>query len=180
MSSLSFSLKHDGVIKWKHVPSHGPFIRRIHRSSVNSHIRHSRAGRALLRWRKECGRIWVQLASAAQAPIHSVAYMYTASYQFLPVTSSVIVTCTYPFTADDNHLQKSTIMSSAMSLYRSPGHDINPSFTDFVQKMTKKSHRTFAFITLEGPEDRHLRNSSFGGHVTSLTLQYLWPRPPGV
>ena len=35
-------------------------------------------------------------------------------------------------------------------------------------------------IRLEGPEDRHLRNSSFGGHVTSLTLQYLWPRPPGV
>ena len=35
-------------------------------------------------------------------------------------------------------------------------------------------------ITLEGPEDRHLRNSSCGGHVTSLTLQYLWPRPPGV
>ena len=36
------------------------------------------------------------------------------------------------------------------------------------------------YIRLEGPEDRHLRNSSFGGHVTSLTLQYLWPRPPGV
>ena len=34
--------------------------------------------------------------------------------------------------------------------------------------------------TLEGPEDRHLRNYSFGSHVTSLTLQYLWPRPPGV
>ena len=34
------------------------------------------------------------------------------------------------------------------------------------------------YIRLEGPEDRHLRNSSFGGHVTSLTLQYLWPRPP--
>ena len=35
-------------------------------------------------------------------------------------------------------------------------------------------------IRLEGPEDPHLRNSSFGGHVTTLTLQYLWPRPPGV
>ena len=34
-------------------------------------------------------------------------------------------------------------------------------------------------ITLEGPEDRHLRNSSCGGHVTSLTLQYLCPRPLG-
>ena len=29
-------------------------------------------------------------------------------------------------------------------------------------------------ITLEGPEDRHLRNSSCGGHVTPLTLQFLW------
>ena len=28
-------------------------------------------------------------------------------------------------------------------------------------------------IRLEGPEDPHLRNSSFGGHVTALTLQYL-------
>ena len=46
----------------------------------NSHIRHLRAGRALLRWRKECGRLWVQLASAVQAPIHSVTYMYTDSY----------------------------------------------------------------------------------------------------
>ena len=33
----------------------------------NSHIRHSRAGRALLCWRKERGRLWVQLASAVQA-----------------------------------------------------------------------------------------------------------------
>ena len=31
----------------------------------------------------------------------------------------------------------------------------------------------FFHIRLEGPEDPHLRNSSFGGHVTLLTLQYL-------
>ena len=48
--------------------------------AFNSHIRHSRAGRAFLRWRKECGRLWVQLASAVQAPMHSVAYMYIDSY----------------------------------------------------------------------------------------------------
>ena len=47
---------------------------------INSHIRHSRAGRALLRWRKVCGRLWVQLTSAVQAPMHSVAYMYIDSY----------------------------------------------------------------------------------------------------
>ena len=36
-------------------------------------------------------------------------------------------------------------------------------------------------ITLEGPKDPHLRNSRFRrSYVTSLTLQYLWPRPPGV
>ena len=39
---------------------------------------------------------------------------------------------------------------------------------------------TRLFITLEGPEDRHLRNSICGGHVTSLTHQYLWSRPPGL
>ena len=33
---------------------------------------------------------------------------------------------------------------------------------------------------LEGPEDPHLRNSRFGGHVTPLMLQHLWPRPLGV
>ena len=44
---------------------------------INSHIRHSRAGRTLLRWRKECGRLWVQLASAVQAPMRSVAYICT-------------------------------------------------------------------------------------------------------
>ena len=35
-------------------------------------------------------------------------------------------------------------------------------------------------ISLEGPEDPHLRNSRFRSHVTPLTLQHLWPRPPGV
>ena len=114
----------------------------------NSHIRHSRAGHALLRWRKECGRLWVQLASAVQAPIHSVAYMYIDSYQFLPVTSSVIVTCTYPFTADDNQFQKSTILSSAMSLYRSSGHDINPSFTNFVRKIDQEIKWNFCVVRL--------------------------------
>ena len=33
-----------------------------------SHIWHSCTGRALLHWRKECGQLWVQLASAVQAP----------------------------------------------------------------------------------------------------------------
>ena len=53
---------------------------------VNSHIRHSRSGRALLRWRKVCGRLWVQLTSAVQAPMHSVAYVHW----FLLISTSVI------------------------------------------------------------------------------------------
>ena len=51
-------------------------------------------------------------------------------------------------------------------------HQINHSWSNFAPNWSN--------IRLEGPEDRHLRNSSFGGHVTSLTLQYLWPRPPGI
>ena len=39
---------------------------------------------------------------------------------------------------------------------------------------------SFLYIRLEGPEDPDLRNSSFGGQVTALTLQYLLPRLPGV
>ena len=36
-------------------------------------------------------------------------------------------------------------------------------------------------IRLEGPEDPHLGNSRFGGsRDLAHTLQYLWPRPPGV
>ena len=115
---------------------------------INSHIRHSRAGRALLRWRKECGWLWVQLASAVQPPIHNVAYMYIDCFQFLPVTSSFIVTCTYLFTTDDNHLQKSTILSSAMSSYRSSGHDINPSFTNFVRKIDQEITWNFCVVGL--------------------------------
>ena len=38
---------------------------------VIAHIRHSRAGRALLRSRKECGRLWVLLGSAVQAGPHT-------------------------------------------------------------------------------------------------------------
>ena len=70
---------------------------------------------ALLRWMKECRGLWVLLASAVQASIHSVAYMYIDSYQFLSVISNVLITCTYPITSKDNHLQKSTILSVIFS-----------------------------------------------------------------
>ena len=35
-------------------------------------------------------------------------------FLFLPEISSFVITCTYLFTADDNHLQKSTILSSVI------------------------------------------------------------------
>ena len=74
LTAILMQIHFDGNIKVIHNPVCKEMI------TPNSHIRHSRAGRALLRWRKECGRLWVQLASAVQAPIHSVAYMYIDSY----------------------------------------------------------------------------------------------------
>ena len=87
----------------------------------------------------------MQLASVVQVPMHSVAYMYIDSYQFLPVTSSVIIICIYTFTADDNRLQKSTILSSVICHYT--GHQdmtstqVSPILSE---KMTRKSYGTFA------------------------------------
>ena len=54
--------------------------------------------------------------------------------------------------------------------------------TTYHKKIFKKScfWNENHFIRLEGPEDPHLWNSRFGGQVTSITLQHLWPRPPGV
>ena len=83
----------------------------------NSHIRHSHVGRALLRSRTECGRLWVLLGSAVQAGPPTQSGMCIDSYQFLPEISSFVITCTYPFTTDDNHRQKSTILSSVICHY---------------------------------------------------------------
>ena len=89
---------------------------------TNSQIRHSRAGRALLHSRKECRRLWVLLGSAAQAGPYTQSGMCIDSYQFLPEISSFVITCTYLFTADDNHLQKSTILSSVTCRYTGHQH----------------------------------------------------------
>ena len=84
---------------------------------VNFHIWRWCAGYALLRWRKECGRLWVLLESAAEP--HTQC-MWIDTYSFLAVTRSIIITCTYPFTVDDNLLQKSIILSSV--IYHYAGH----------------------------------------------------------
>ena len=83
----------------------------------NSHIRHSRAGRALLRSRKECRRLWVLLGSAVQVGPQTQSGMCIDPYQFLPEISSFVITCSCLFTADDNHLQKFTILSSVICRY---------------------------------------------------------------
>ena len=41
---------HDDVIKWKHFPLYWPFVRGIHRSTVNSHTRASDAELWCFRW----------------------------------------------------------------------------------------------------------------------------------
>ena len=41
---LSKLHRHDDVVKWKHLRRHWPFVRRIHRSSVNSPHKGQRAG----------------------------------------------------------------------------------------------------------------------------------------
>ena len=61
------------------------------------------------------------------------------------MSSSVMITCTYTFTADDNHLQTSTILNSAVCHYT--GHQYMPSTQVspiLSEKLTKKSYGTFA------------------------------------
>ena len=59
--------KNERIVRCSHGAENGIL------SNSNSHIWYSRSGRALLCWRNECGRLWVILGSAMQAPIHSVA-----------------------------------------------------------------------------------------------------------
>ena len=69
-----------GLLRWWELSA------RLNSKSVsfhNSHIRHSRAGRALLRWRKECGRLWVLLGSAVQAGPHTLCGMCIDSHLFI-------------------------------------------------------------------------------------------------
>ena len=69
--------------------------------------------------------------------------MCIGSYQFLPEISSFVMTCTYLFTIDDNHLQKSTLLSSVISHYTGPmisSHYINPSLIIFFLKIWSWNH----------------------------------------
>ena len=73
------------------------------------------------------------------------------SYQFLPVISSVMITCTYPFTVDDNHLQKSTILSSAICCFTVlilSSHYINFSLINCVRKFDREIIWNFCVLRL--------------------------------
>ena len=64
LHSYDASLKHDDVIKWKHFPRYWPFVRRIHRSSVNSP--HKGQWRGALMFILICARLngWVNNGEA--------------------------------------------------------------------------------------------------------------------
>ena len=65
---------HDDVIKWKHFPRHRPFVRRIHRSPVNSP--HKGQWRRALMFSLICARIngWVNNREASNLIHHRVHY----------------------------------------------------------------------------------------------------------
>ena len=70
---------------------------------------------------------------------HTQYSMCFETYWFLPVISSVVIACT--FSTDDDHLQKSTILSSVICRYTShqrPWHQ--PKFDQFCPKKLPWNH----------------------------------------
>ena len=82
---------------------------RILRKIGNSDVWQTLAARAL-RCREECGRLWVQCRP------HTRPCNIFNIYSFLSVASSIVVSYTYHFTVDDDHLHKSRIPSSVIRL----------------------------------------------------------------
>ena len=68
---------HDDVIKWKHFPSHGPFLRGIHRSPMNSPHKGQWRGALVISliWVQTNG--WVNNRDAGDLRHHSVHYDVT-------------------------------------------------------------------------------------------------------
>ena len=102
---------HDDVIKWKHFPRYWPFVRRIHRSPVNSP--HKGQWRGALMFSSICVWIngWVNNREAGDLRRHRAHYdvmvMYLAS-QFLLLTLSAsaekIMYIGAPFAHTDKHI----------------------------------------------------------------------------
>ena len=59
------------------------------------------------------------ITGECNAGSHTQYSMCIETYGFLPVISNVVITCTYPFTTDDDYLHKSTILSSVICHYTS-------------------------------------------------------------
>ena len=68
------NIKHDDVIKWKHIPRYWPFVRGIHRSPVNSP--HKGQWRGALMFSLICARInsWVNNGEAGDLRRHRGHY----------------------------------------------------------------------------------------------------------
>ena len=70
----ALTLSHDDVIKWKHFPRYWPFVRGIHRSTVNSP--HKGQWRGALMFSLICARIngWVNSSEADDLRRYCVHY----------------------------------------------------------------------------------------------------------
>ena len=85
------------------------------------------------------------LGSAVHAGSHTQSGMCIDSYLFLPEISSFVITCTYLFTADDDHLQKSTIPGSVICVIQAiSSHYINPSLIKKKLNLIVESYGSFA------------------------------------
>ena len=73
-STHAVNMRHDDVIKWKHFPRYWPFVRGIHRSSVNS--AHKGQWRGALMFSMICARIngWVNNRKAGDLRRHRAHY----------------------------------------------------------------------------------------------------------
>ena len=73
---------HHDVIKWKHFPRYWPFVRGIHRSSVNSP--HKGQWRGALMFSLICARIncWVNKREAGDFRRHRVHYDFSVVYNW--------------------------------------------------------------------------------------------------
>ena len=93
--SLSHGL-HDDVIKWKHFPRYWPFVRGIHRSTVNSP--HKGQWRGALMFTLICARIngWVNNREAGDLRRYRAHYDVIVMWKWFPCTPSTHFWPYYP------------------------------------------------------------------------------------
>ena len=87
--------------------------------------------------------------SAGRPPYPEWHVYWFLSIQVLPDISSLAITCTYLFTADDNHLQKSTILTSVICRYTGHQQSLHqPKFDHFFLKIWSWNHMGVCVIRL--------------------------------